>query len=202
MIALSNQIKCRPEATAMKNNLKIVIAIVVAVILAAAIPVLIWKFTSHPGAVHPAGNGDGQYLDRKQLAFAGYATPEATLQSMFWAANNGDSDQLFACFSPEDQAAIGKEPNGRKNFDAGVKKSAQAQSIKGLQVMARKVLADDQVELKFKLDFASPPKNGERDKGFAICSFVKIGSEWKLCVKTKNYTPDWDNGSQPEPAVP
>jgi hypothetical protein len=202
MIALSNQIKCRPEATAMKNNLKIVIAIVVAVILAAAIPVLIWKFTSHPGAVHPAGNGDGQYLDRKQLAFAGYATPEATLQSMFWAANNGDSDQLFACFSPEDQAAIGKEPNGRKNFDAGVKKSAPAQSIKGLQITARKVLADDQVELKFKLDFASPPKNGERDKGFAICPFVKIGGEWKLRGKTKNYTPDWDNGSQPEPAAP
>jgi hypothetical protein len=203
MIALSNQIKRRPEATTMKNNLKIVIAIVVAVILAAAIPVLIWKFTSHPGAVHPAGNGDGQYLDRKQLAFAGYATPEATLQSMFWAANSGDGDQLFACFSPEGQVAIGKEPNGRKNFDAGVKKAAQAQSIKGLQVVARKVLADDQVELKFKLDFASPPKNGERDKGFAICPLVKIGGEWKLSgKKTKDYTPDWDNGSQPEPAAP
>ena len=186
----------------MKNNLKIVIAIVVAVILAAAFPFLIWKFTSHTGAVHPAGNGAGQYLDRKQLAFAGYATPEATLQSMFWAANSGDGDQLFACFSPEDQAAIGKEPNGRKNFDAGVKKNAQAQSIKGLQITARKVLADDQVEFKFKLDFASPPNNGERDKGFAICPFVKIGGEWKLRGKTKNYTPDWDNGSQPEPAAP
>jgi hypothetical protein len=202
MIALSNQIKRRPEATAMKNNLKIVIAIVVAVILAAAIPVLIWKFTSHTGAVHPAGNGDGQYLDREQLAFAGYATPEATLQSMFWAANSGDGDKLFACFSPEAQAAINKEPNGRKNFDAGVKQSAQAQSIKGMQVVARKMLADDQVDLKFKLDFASPPKNGERDKGFAICPFVKIGDEWKLSGKTKNYTPDWDNGSQPEPAAP
>jgi uncharacterized protein YchJ len=186
----------------MKNNLKIVIAIIGTVIFAATFPFLIWKFSSHTGAVHPAGNGDGHYLDRKQLAFAGYATPEATLQSMFWAANNGDGDQLFACFSPEDQAAIGKEPNGRKNFDAGVKKSAQAQSIKGLQVVARKVLADDQVELKFKLDFASPPKNGEHDKVFAICPFVKIGGEWKLRGKTKNYTPDWDNGSQPEPAAP
>ncbi len=127
----------------MKNNLKIVIAIVVAVILAAAFPFLIWKFTSHNGAIHSAGNGDGQYLDRKQLAFAGYATPEATLQSMFLAANNGDGDQLFACFSPEGQAAIGKEPNGRKNFDAGVKKNAQAQSIKGLQITARKVLAEN-----------------------------------------------------------
>jgi hypothetical protein len=186
----------------MKNNLKIIIAITGAVIFAAAFPFLIWKLTSHSGAVHPAGNGAGQYLDRKQLAFAGYATPEATLQSMFWAANNGDGDQLFVCFSPEAQAAIGREPNGRKNFDDGVKKNAQAQSIKGIQVVARKVLADDQVELKFKLDFASPPKNGERDKGFAICPLVKIGDEWKLCVKTKNYTPDWDSGSQPEPAAP
>jgi hypothetical protein len=186
----------------MKNNLKIIIAIIGAVILAATFPFLIWKFASHTGAVHPAGNGAGHFTAREQLAFAGYATPEATLQSMVWAAINGDGDKLFACFSPEAQAAIGKEPNGRKNFDAGVKKSAQAQSIKGMQVTARKVLADDKVELKFKLDFASPPKNGECDKGFAICPFVKIGGEWKLCVKTKNYTPDWDNGSQPEPAAP
>jgi hypothetical protein len=188
----------------MKNNLKIAIAIIGAVILAASFPFLIWKFTTHTGAVHPAGKGAGYYLDRKQLAFEGYATPEATLQSMFWAANSGDGDKLFACFSPEAQAAIGKEPNGRKNFDTSVKKNALAQSIKGMQVTARKVLADDQVELKFKFDFASPPKNGERDKGFAICPLVKIGGEWKLCVKTKKYTPDWDNGSQsqPEPAAP
>jgi len=186
----------------MKNNLKIVIAIIGAVILAATFPFLIWKFTSHPVAVHPAGNGAGHYLDRKQLVFAGYATPEATLQSMFWAASNGDGDKLLACFSPEDQAAIGKEPNGRKKFDADVKKNAQAQSIKGMQVMARKVLADDKVELKLKLDIASPPKNGERDKGFAICPFVKIGGEWKISGDTKKYAPDWDNGSQPEPAAP
>ena len=114
----------------MKNNLKIIIATTGAVIFAAAFPFLIWKLTSHSGAVHPAGNGAGQYLDRKQLAFAGYATPEATLQSMFWAANNGDGDQLFVCFSPEAQAAIGREPNGRKNFDDGVKKTRKRNQSK------------------------------------------------------------------------
>ena len=186
----------------MKNNLKIIIATTGAVIFAAAFPFLIWKFTPHSGAVHPAGNGAGQYLDRKQLAFAGYATPEATLQSMFWAANNGNGDQLFACFSPEAQAAIGKEPNGRKNFDDGVKKSAQAQSIKGLQITARKVLADDQVELKFKLDTSAQPKNGGPIPDFLVQPLVKFGGEWKICGSTKGYTPDWDNGSQPEPAAP
>ena len=184
----------------MKNNLKIVIAIVVAVILAAVFPVLIWKFTSHTGAVHPAGNGDGQHLDRKQVAFTGQATPEATLQSMVWAAINGDGDKAFACLCPEDQADVGKKPNGRRQFNARIKDYAQI--IKGMQITARKVLADDKVELKFKLDTSAQPKNGGPIPDFLVQPLVKFGGEWKICGSTKGYTPDWDNGSQPEPAAP
>jgi len=71
-----------------------------------------------------------------------------------------------------------------------------------MEIMARKVLADDKVELKFKIDIAAPPKNGGPVSGFAVQPLVKIGDEWKFCGDNKRYTPDWDNGSQPEPAAP
>jgi hypothetical protein len=76
------------------------------------------------------------------------------------------------------------------------------QQFKGLQITAWKTLAEDKVELKFKLDPASQPKNGDHIPDFLVQAFVKIGGEWKLSGPTKEYTPDWDNGSQPEPAAP
>ena len=184
----------------MKNNLKILMIITGTVILAATFPFLIWKFTSHPGAVHPAGNGAGHYLAKEQMAFVGYATPEGAFQSAAWAMINGDSDKVFACLSPEMQADINSKPNGRSKFNANMKQNGQ--QFKGLQIMAQKTLAEDKVELKFKLDPSSQLKNGDHNPVFLVQAFVKIGGEWKISGDTKKYAPDWDNGSQPEPAAP
>ena len=81
-----------------------------AVILATAFPFLIWKLTSHNGADHPAGNSVGHYLAKEKLAFVGYATPEDTFQSIARAMVDGDGDKVFSCLSPQDQAAIGNQP--------------------------------------------------------------------------------------------
>ena len=183
----------------MKNHLKIVIVILGAVVLAAAFPLLIWKLTSHPGADDSAGNGTGRHLAKKQMAFAGYTTPEAVLQSIVWAAVNGDCDKAYACLSPESQADMNSKPNGRRKFNADIKRHGQ--QIQGMQITARKVLADDQVELKFKLDTSAPPQNGGPIPDFLVQLLVKLGDEWKVCGDTKPYTPDWDEGSQPEPGA-
>jgi hypothetical protein len=188
-----------PGATTVKDNLKILIVIIGAVVLAAAFPILIWKVTSRSGADHLAGAGAGHYLSRKQVTFTGCATPEATLQSIVWAAIKGDSDKAFACLSPEAQADMNNKPNGRRKFNADIKRNGQ--QLNGLQIIARKTLAADKVELKFKLDAADPSNNGEHIPVFLIAPFVKIGGEWKLGGPDKEYTPDWDDGSQPEPGA-
>ena len=183
----------------MKNNLKIIIVVVGAVMLAAAFPLLIWKLTAHTGADPAAGNGAGRHLAKKQMAFTGYTTPEATLQSIAWAASKGDCDKVFACFSPEKQADISNKPNGRRKFNADIRRIGQ--QLNGMQITARKMLADDTAELKFKLDIADPSKNGKIVSLFQVQPLVKIGGEWKLSGDTKDYTPDWDEGSQPEPGA-
>jgi len=183
----------------MKNHLKIVIVILGAVVLAAAFPLLIWKLTSHPGADDSAGNGTGRHLAKKQMAFAGYTTPEAVLQSIVWAAVNGDCDKAYACLSPESQADMNSKPNGRRKFNADIKRHGQ--QIQGMQITARKTLADDKVELKFKLDTADPTKNGGPIPDFLVAPFVKVGGEWKFSGDINPCPPDWDDGSQPEPAA-
>ena len=181
----------------MNSNLKVTIAVIGAVAMAAAFPFLVWKLAAHAGADRPAGQGAGRYLAKKQLAFVGYATPEDAFQSIARAVAEGDSDKVFDCLTPQGQAAIGHQPNSRKQFAANIKQNGQ--NFKGLQITARKVLADDKVELKSKIDPSSQAKKGPPIPDFQVQGFAKIGSEWKVSGPIKPYTPDWDNGSQTEP---
>ena len=129
----------------MKNKLIVAITILGAVVLAAAFPLLLWKLTAHTRADRPVENGTRHYLATKQLAFVGYATPEDAFQSIARAISEGDSDKVFDCLTPQAQVAIGKQSNGREQFAANTKQNGQ--NFKGLQITARKVLADNLVEL-------------------------------------------------------
>src|SRR5258706_16052904 len=57
---------------------------------------------------HPAGT----LILKDQLVFAGYKTPEATLESMFWALVNGNYAAAVASV-PENQALkqFGRDPS-------------------------------------------------------------------------------------------
>ena len=180
----------------MKGILKVGVVIAGAIILAAVLPFLVWILMSSAD-VNPSENGAGRHLTRKQMTFAGYATPEAAIQSIAWAAVKGDSKKAFACFSPEMQADITNKPNGLRKFNADIKRNGE--QIQGLQVLARKILADDRAEVKIKLDSDVTSKHGAHMPGLFIQPLVKIGSEWKLDGSTRPYTVDWDEGSQPVP---
>jgi hypothetical protein len=64
--------------------------------------------------------------------------------------------------------------------------------FKGMQVVARKVLAEDKVELKVKMDVESPPDSKVDMPPFWIQPMVKVGNEWKLGGSTRDYQSSWD----------
>jgi len=64
-------------------------------------------------------------------------------------------------------------------------------SFKGLQILARKNVANDKVELKYHFAF------GERQET-KIVEMIKIGGAWKS-GQTRGWDQSWDDGSQPEP---
>jgi RNA polymerase sigma factor (sigma-70 family) len=142
------------------------------------------EFPKATAAVAP-----GKYISKEQLAFAGYATPEAALQSMTWAMISGNYESTIEGLSPELQAEALNDPKDRETFETGLEKEMPL--FKGMQIAARKVLGDEKVELKVKMD-ADPHQDRPNTTEFMIQTMVKIGSEWKLGGSTREYHPNWD----------
>ena len=67
-------------------------------------------------------------------------------------------------------------------------------SFNGIQILARKNLASDRVELKYQFAFGNGPARQE----IKIVEMVKIQGAWKS-GQTRAHDAVWDDGSQPEP---
>jgi hypothetical protein len=64
-------------------------------------------------------------------------------------------------------------------------------SFKGFQILARKNLANDRVELKYQFTFQPTQET-------KIVVMIKVNGVWR-CAQTRAYDASWDDGSQPEP---
>jgi hypothetical protein len=153
-----------------------------------------------PAATAPTATSSGRYITADQLTFAGYATPEAALESMTWAMMKGTYEQSIASLGPEMQKSELNDPKSRDQFEKGRKQFAPL--FKGLQVVARKSLGDDRVELKVKMDADSPPDSKVAMPPYMIQPMVKVGNEWKLGGSTRGYTEKWDQDGQIESPGP
>jgi hypothetical protein len=160
----------------MKSGLKISLAIV-SIIILAGIVFLFWQRGPHlPHAQTP--QPPGTFIPKNQLVFVGYKTPEATLESAFWAFTQGDYGVAMTSASPKDQADLKKQFGGNpKRFKSEMRK--ESTQFKGVQILARKILSDDKVELKFQM-VAPNGLGGRITTNCIIQPLVKIGQEWKL----------------------
>jgi RNA polymerase sigma factor (sigma-70 family) len=141
------------------------------------------------GATKTVANpGDG-YIPKNQLAFVGYATPEAAFQSMTWAMSAGTYEQALAALAPELQKQELGDPKARSSFESG--RTNIAPLLKGVEILARKNLAEDRVELKVRTDI-DPPSGGQPMPDVMIQPMVKVGDEWKLGGSTRGYQQSWD----------
>lgn len=131
----------------------------------------------------------GQLFSLGQLVDAGNATPEAAWETRYWARAQGDYDAVIAATDPRMVDAAKAWMGDKEAFRA--KSQKEFDSLKGFQILARKDLANDKVELKYQFGF------GAREET-KIVEMVKIGSAWKS-GQTRAYDEGWDAGSQPEP---
>jgi hypothetical protein len=173
----------------MKSGLKIFLAIIAAVILA-GIGFFFWQRGPHlPRAQTP--QPPGTFIPKNQLVFAGYKTPEAAVESVFWAFANGDYDTVVESFPPNLQGQMKKEFGNPKRFKSEGKRGFS--QLKGVEIMARKNLGSDKVELKFQMT-GNGGVHGKDGTNLMIMPAVKIGMEWKFTVDgAHGYTTNWDN---------
>jgi hypothetical protein len=137
-----------------------------------------------------------------QLAFVGYATPEAALETFKWAMMRGTLEQVndTAMAEMQDKTITSKD---RDDFE---KKRAQvATAVKGFQIIAKKVLADDKVELKVRDDYdleTMKKLTSNLPPDYMVQPMVRVGNEWKLGGSTRGYQNGWENDGQIQTFVP
>ena len=177
----------------MKSSSKILIAIIAVVILAGTAFLIVRHHGHRPHAQPP--HAAGAYILKNQFAFAGYATPEAALESMLWAYLNGDYDMVMSSVGPKDQADLKKQFGGNpKRFKSQMRR--ESTQFKGAQILARKTVSADKVELKFQI--VEPGGSGGRvTTNCMIQPLVKIGNEWKLVMnESTQYKTNWDQSGE------
>lgn len=114
-------------------------------------------------------------------AFRGYATPEATVESVCWGMINGDKAAMLEAFSPEMLPEIEKEME-KQDFAEEAKKDSFAE----FRILDRQQLGDDLMVLTIYTSRGDA--NGNNTTGNSERSvFQKIGGEWKV---TKKSAPD------------
>ena len=129
----------------------------------------------------------GIVITRDKISFAGYATPEATWESWLWAEYFGNYEQALDCMTPEHRAWVSRNPKDREthaDFQSSV-----GSNFNWMQIVAKKVLADDVVELKVR------SLVGDRGES-SVRQLRKVGGEWKIVGGSYPYESTWDGDGQ------
>ena len=110
-----------------------------------------------------------------ELHFAGYATPEASIESMIWAGSRGDFPGFLAGCTPEQKERFERKMAGKSDAEISAAAKAWANSVKDYQIAQREVISEQEVHLHLR---ATPSADGLRN-GRVIVIMQKVGNNWK-----------------------
>jgi hypothetical protein len=109
-------------------------------------------------------------VPRESWAFAGYATPEAALQSAIFSMSQGDVQTFMASLSPEEAQRMQKSFESKTPEQVAQEGQREMAKVKSFQVLGREDLAPDRVVLQV---YAAGEGRVQR------VLMQKIGEEWK-----------------------
>jgi hypothetical protein len=77
------------------------------------------------------------------------------------------------------------DPKEREGFET--RQKMMAPLFNGLQIVARKELAEDKVEFKVKMDADPLPSQKATQPEFLVQPMIKVGEFWKLGGSTRGH---------------
>ena len=195
--------------TLIKGTLKImawtkaktaIVTVVIVLLAAGTTPVIFKQIQRHkdprassaPRTTAATEKIKGQLFGLAELVNAGNTTPEAAWETRYWARAQGDYDAVIAGTDPQAVDSAKGWMGDKATFRARSQK--EFASFQGFQILARKNLADDRVELKYQFGF----QNDSEPPQAKIVVMVKVNDAWR-CAQTRAADASWDEGSQPEP---
>ena len=113
------------------------------------------------------------YWPRGSWAFAGFASPEAALQSSLWAASKGDLKTFLGGTTGEMQKMVEKDFEGKSESEAADRAVAETTKFKSVSVLNSEAQSDDGVVLTVAFEEGA-------DTHTTKLFMQKVGNDWKL----------------------
>jgi len=129
------------------------------------------RSTQTSSAVQPQSAHDDNSIAKENWAFAGYATPEAALQSVAWAMREGDPKTMLSAVTDDEKARMGKEWANKSEAEISADNNKGMSKITGFRILEKKIISDDEVVLSVYAE-----GKGDMTK----FSIKRIGNEWKF----------------------
>jgi RNA polymerase sigma factor (sigma-70 family) len=117
-----------------------------------------------------------------QTAFAGYASPEAAIQSTIWAAGTGDFERLSDSVTPQMMDDFKNRMKGRSAEVIKQQLVSWANAMRDYKITQKEVVSDDEVRLHIQ---ATPSPAALHD-GKTVIVMKKIGEAWKQAGEVVN----------------
>ena len=143
---------------------------IVVLLVTGTTPVIIREIQRHtdarpspvPRTTWRTGSIKGQFFGPGQLVDAGNATPEAAWESRYWARAMGDYDAVIAAAVPQAVPTAKDWMGDKATF--GARSREEFASFQGFQILARKDLSSDKVELKYHFTFTKGQQSSARQQ--------------------------------------
>jgi TolA-binding protein len=113
-------------------------------------------------------------VTKEMLADAGLGSPEAAIQTFFWAIRERNDQKIRACFSEEAGRSI------RDQFDEEdlAHATQMMDTFTGFQIVAKKAVSADEIKLGIRVIQAAG--QGESASTDMALQFKRAGAEWRI----------------------
>jgi hypothetical protein len=114
------------------------------------------------------------FWPKEAWSFTGYATPDAALQTTFWAGHNGDFNALTNALTGEMQDTVTKEFEGKSLTEASIRAMDETASLKSVRILKREPQPDGSLRLQAQME--------NNDGNVETIAFLlqQVGNDWKL----------------------
>jgi len=109
------------------------------------------------------------------FAFVGYATPEASVRSMMWAASKGDLDALAAAVTAEEMDRFKGSMAGKSQDEVKRGLMDWARAMADYRITQKEVISLDEVHLHIH----ATPSAEALHSGRVVMVMRRVGNEWK-----------------------
>src|SRR4029077_11314691 len=107
--------------------------------------------------------------------FAGYASPEASVRSMLWAASNADLEKLSSGLTTEEWERFKGSMAGKSDDEIRRGVNAWATAMSDYKITQKEVISADEVHLHIH----ATPSADALHSGKVVMVMKKIGNVWK-----------------------